>query len=204
MKDTIGAVIAGGASSRYGSPKALVTIGGVRVVDRVIAALRMVCKDVIAIVNDSELARAIGLPHRADVLQNAGALAGVHAALLHARDAGSAGVLAAACDMPFLNGDLLREIASRSGHADVVVPESEGRRGIEPLCAWYSTSCIDPIEATIARGDARMIGFHNDVTVARVPLARVRELGDASVMFRNLNTPEDREIAERLLTERVA
>src|SRR5690606_22361496 len=99
----IGAVIAGGASSRFGSPKALATVGGTRVVDRVIRSLRTALghRDVIAIVNDADLASRIGLPHRADVRAGAGALGGVHAALVWARERGSDGVLAAGCDMPF-------------------------------------------------------------------------------------------------------
>jgi len=205
MSIITGAVIAGGASSRYGSPKALAEIGGARVVDRVIGALRAaVGDDVCAIVNDDSLARAIGLPWRADTLHDAGALAGVHAALLWAREQECAGVLAVACDMPFINEALLREIVRSADGADVVVPESEGRRGIEPLCAYYAVRCIGPIEDAIARGDARMIGFHDDVDVVRIPLERVRQCGDVTVMFRNLNTPEDRDIADRLLAAKSA
>ncbi|CAN5772792.1 hypothetical protein BH23GEM10_BH23GEM10_16560 [soil metagenome] len=175
-----------------------------RVVDRVVAALRdtVAAADIIAIVNDPALAAAIGLPHRADTLRDIGALAGVHAALLHARACDRAGVIAVACDMPFVSSDLLREIAARSHDADVVLPESEGRRGVEPLCAFYGVACIDAIEAAAARGDTRMIGFHEDVGTVRVPLAVVRTFGEPAVLFRNLNTPADREAADREAAER--
>lgn len=197
--DLIGAILAGGASSRYGAPKALAEVGGARVVDRVAAALRVVVAgpDIIAIVNDAALAAAIGLPHRADALHDIGALAGVHAALLHARERDRAGVIAVACDMPFVSSALLHEIAARSGDADVVLPESEGRRGVEPLCAFYGVACIAAIEAAADRGDTRMIGFHEDVRTVRVPLDVVRTFGEPAVLFRNLNTPADRDAAER-------
>jgi len=198
----IGAVIAGGASSRFGSPKALATVGGTRVVDRVIRSLRTALghRDVVAIVNDAGLASRIGLPHRADVRAGAGALGGVHAALVWARERGSDGVLAAGCDMPFLAPDLMRTLAVTTGH-DLVIPESESRRGVEPLCAFYSTTCIAPIERAIERGDARMIGFHADVDVHRLPLERVRAFGDPAVMFMNLNTESDRAAADALAAE---
>lgn len=193
--------MAGGRSTRYGGPKALARVGGVRVVDRVAAALRAAVapSDVVAIVNDAALASAIGLEHRADTLRDAGALAGVHAALVWARDRALTGALVVACDMPFVEGGLLRALLAEAEavDADAVLPESAGPRGIEPLCAWYSTACIAAIEAAAARGDARMIGFHEDVLVHRLPLENVQTLGDPAALFQNLNTPADRVAAEQ-------
>ena len=80
---------------------------------------------------------------------------------------------------------------------DAVLPESTGPRGVEPLCAWYSTVCIAAIESGVARGDAPLIGFHQDIRVRRLPLERVRALGDPATLFQNLNTPADRVAAER-------
>jgi molybdopterin-guanine dinucleotide biosynthesis protein A len=197
----LGAIIAGGQSTRYGSAKALAVIGGIRVVDRAANALRaaLLADDIVAIVNEPELAEAIGLPHRPDALPGIGPLAGVHAALLWARQRHRSGVLALGCDMPFVEPALLREIVRRAGGADVVVPASEGRRGVEPLCAFYATACIAAIEAAAARGDSRMVGFHDDVAVERVPMAVVRGFGEPARMFLNINTPADRADAERRL-----
>jgi molybdopterin-guanine dinucleotide biosynthesis protein A len=196
-----GAIIAGGASSRFGSPKALAEVGGMRVVDRVAQALRAAAgNDIIAIVNDPDLALQIGLPHRPDAIAGAGALAGVHAALVWARERGRAGVLAAGCDMPFLSIALLNELLAHAGQ-DLVIPASDGPRGIEPLCAFYGTTCIAPIEDAVARGDARMIGFHEHVRVHRIAIDVVRTFGDPAIMFMNLNTAADLAAAERIVRE---
>jgi molybdopterin-guanine dinucleotide biosynthesis protein A len=197
-----GAIIAGGISSRFGSPKALAEVGGMRVIDRVAEALRAAgADDIIAIINDDGLAREVGLPHRGDALAGAGALAGVHAALLRAHELGNHGILAAGCDMPFLSAGLLRELLGHSRGRDVVLPASEGPRGVEPLCAYYGTSCIAPIETAIAQGDARMIGFHEHVRVHRVPLDVVRAFGDPAVVFMNMNTEADRLRADEIAGE---
>ncbi|MEX0906748.1 MAG: molybdenum cofactor guanylyltransferase [Gemmatimonadota bacterium] len=198
----LGAIIAGGRSTRYGAPKALARVGGVRVVDRVASALRAVvaAADIVAIVNDAALGDEIALPWRSDVLAGVGAVAGVHAALAWALERGCAGALVVACDMPFVESALLRAILDAAEPAvapDAVLPESAGPRGVEPLCAWYATSCISAIEAAAARGDGRMIGFHSDIAVTRIPLAQVRAFGDPSLLFRNLNTPADLLDAER-------
>jgi molybdopterin-guanine dinucleotide biosynthesis protein A len=197
----LGVVTAGGASSRYGSPKALALIGGRRVVDLAADALRAALRgdDIVAIINDAELARLVALPHRADVLHDVGPLAGVHAALLWARERGSSGVLIVGCDMPFLEPALLHELVIRGKDADAVVPESEGRRGIEPLCAYYGVACVAAIEDAIAAGDTRVVGFLKRVRLDRVPLERVRAFGDPRRMFFNVNTQQDRAEAEQTL-----
>jgi molybdopterin-guanine dinucleotide biosynthesis protein A len=193
-----GAVIAGGQSTRYGSPKALATVGGRRIVDRVLDALRVVADDVIVLANDASLGAQIGLPFRPDERTGLGALGGIHAALLWAEADGRTGVLAVACDMPFLSTGLLRHILGEATDADVVVPEGGGRHGIEPLCAYYATSCLPSIEAALARQDARMVAFHDDVRVRRVPRAAVERFGAPEILFLNVNTADDRARAERI------
>jgi molybdopterin-guanine dinucleotide biosynthesis protein A len=214
----LGSIIAGGASTRYGSPKALACIGDRRVVDRVADALRLALgtdRDdspdrgprIVAIVNEPPLAREIGLPSQPDVFAGIGPLAGVHAALLWAAALGRDGVLAVGCDMPFIEPALLREIVARADRFDVVLPSSEGRRGVEPLCAWYATSCIPAIETAVARGDTRVLGFHDasagasGLRVDRVPLEVVGTFGDPAHMFLNVNTLQDRQEAEQRLRE---
>ena len=195
----LGAIIAGGASTRYGSPKALARLGGVRVIDRVAAALREACGGVFAIINDPAIAAEVGLPHRADVLHDVGALAGVHAALGWAHEVGADGIVAVGCDMPFVTAPLLRALLERADEAQIVVPESEGPRGVEPLCACYRIACLTAIEHAIARGDTRMVGFFPDVSVVRLPIEDVRRHGDPALLFRNINTPADLADAERRL-----
>lgn len=197
----MGAIMAGGSSTRFGSPKALAEVGGRRVADRVAGVLREALGDdatIVAIVNDAALAAELGMPHRSDLIPGAGALSGVHTALVWARENGCDGIIAVSCDMPFIPATLLRELLARRADADVVIPQSDGPRGVEPMCAYYGTGCIDAIEDAIARGDARMIGFHGHVTVQRVSNDVVRACGDPSVLFMNMNTEQDRVQAERL------
>lgn len=197
-----GAIIAGGASSRFGSPKALARVGGVRIIDRAARALRSVTgDDIIAIINDPDIARQVSLRSTPDALAGAGALAGVHAALVWAREHGHAGVVAVGCDMPFVAAGLLEELISDTAGHDIVIPASSGPRGVEPLCAYYGTDCIAPIEDAIAQGDARMIGFHEHVRVRRIPLDVVRSFGDPAILFMNVNTESDRDAAERIAEE---
>lgn len=201
MTQALGVVLAGGLSTRYGSPKAFATVAGERIVDRAATALREVTERVVVIANDPAIAGALGLPTRPDVQPGLGALGGIHSALTWAGDEGRPGALVVACDMPFVSVPLLRRMLALAPAADVVTPESGGPRGIEPLCAYYATSCLPAIEAAIARGDVRAIAFHEAVRVTRIPLDEVRTYGEPATIFLNVNTPEDRERAERLAAE---
>ncbi len=198
-----GAILAGGESRRFGAPKALATVGSARIIDRVRAALADACQDVVLIANDAAVHADLGLRTRPDARPGLGALGGILSALLWAAEEGRSGALAVPCDMPFLSASLLRRLLADADGCDVVAPESGGRRGVEPLCAWYGVGCIPAIEAELARGERHIVGFFDDVRVRRVPLAEVRAFGEPDVLFLNVNTPGERERADRLATRGV-
>ncbi len=198
----LGVVMAGGKNTRFGDLKAFAEVGGERIVDRVLAALRAAADDVVVSANDAAY-QQLGLPIRSDILKDAGPLGGIHAALCWARERNAAGILAVACDMPFPSASLLRTLRETGRNYDAVLPESGGRRGVEPLFAYYGTACIAAIEAAVARDDRRMIGFHDDINLYRLPLEEVRQHGDPDVLFMNVNSREELESARRM-AERVS
>ncbi len=200
MNRICGAAIAGGRSRRYGEPKSFALVGGRRLIDRVLDALRAASDEQVVIANEPAAYASLGLPIRGDTLPDAGAVAGIHAALLHAAAHDCDGVVVLACDMPFPSVALLRALVAhaRTAQADAVLPASDGPRGVEPLCAYYGVACIGPIEKAVARGDLRVIGFHDDVRVSVLPAADVARYGDPQRLFMNVNTPDDRAAAERL------
>lgn len=199
----LGAIQAGGRSLRFGAPKALATVGGVRILDRVRTSLEVATEQILLVANEPETFADAALPIRGDALPGSGALGGIHTALLWARERGADGVLSIACDMPFVPAALLNELRTiaDSRDWDVVAPESGGRRGVEPLCAWYGIACIAAIEAAVAREDRRVIAFFEDVRVAALPLEAVRVFGDPGTLFMNVNTQEDLDRAEAIAAE---
>lgn len=107
-------------------------------------------------------------------------------------------VVCLAWDMPFAPSALLAELAARLGDADVAIPESDSRRGLEPLCAGYGAACGPAIRAALARGESRAIAFHAEVRVARLSREDVLQYGDPDVLFFNVNAPDDLARAEVL------
>ncbi|MFN8665749.1 MAG: molybdenum cofactor guanylyltransferase [Gemmatimonadaceae bacterium] len=190
-----GVILAGGGATRFdGRPKGLEVVGGRRIIDRVADALRAVSDDLLLIANDPGAdAWLPGVRTCRDVRPGEGSLGGLHAALSHAAGA----VLVVAWDMPFVSAPLLARLRAlgEEGH-DAAVAESLGRRGVEPVCAWYGPQALDAIARALDRGDRRAIAFLDEVRVARLALAEVRRFGDPASLFLNVNTPE--ELAEAI------
>lgn len=189
-----GAILAGGRSTRYGGlPKGLEVVHGQRIIDRVRSALEPVVDDLLLVANDDAAADWLpGVRTVRDVLRDVGSVAGIHAALVHA----ASPVIVVAWDMPFVTTGLLRALRDAGRDADAAVPESDSRRGLEPLCAYYASPCAAAIERRIAAGDRRVVAFYDDVRVARLPAEDVARFGDPALMFMNVNTPEERIVAE--------
>lgn len=195
----LGAVLAGGRSSRFGSDKGLAEIAGVRLARRVVQALEPVTGRVVIVANEPAEYAAEGWEVRPDVVPGIGALGGIHAAVSWAADLGVTGCLVLACDMPLVPPSLLAELAAGLGSAAVAVPASRGPRGLEPLCAAYSVECLPAIERAIRRGDRAVISFFGEVDVRVLDLTVVSRFGQPERIFFNVNRPEDRRIAESLL-----
>jgi molybdopterin-guanine dinucleotide biosynthesis protein A len=189
-----GVILAGGAASRYGgNPKGLERVAGRRIIDRVANALGETSDALLLVANDPHAASWLpGVRVEPDVRPGLGSLGGIHAALVRA----GGPVLVVAWDMPFVSASLLGELREIARGADAAVPESGSRRGVEPMCAYYDVACLAAIERRLAADDRRVVSFFDDVRVARLPAERVALHGDPSVLFMNVNSPEELLLAE--------
>lgn len=191
------AILAGGAARRFdGQPKGLVEIGGTRIIDRVASALRDVTStDPAVIVGDpGQLKLVSDFDATVDTIPGAGTLGGIYTAV----SLGDDHVLVVAWDMPFLSRGLLEELCNVGPEHDAVLPESTGRRGVEPLCAVYGPRCAAPIRDQLHSDDLRAIGFHNRIDLGTIPLGKVRSFGDPDKMFFNVNSSSDLQLAEEM------
>lgn len=191
------AILAGGAATRYeGRPKGLERVGGERILDRLLTVLKAATGEAPLLVANAPGADAWapGLRLIADPRPDCGSLGGIYAALT----AGDGPVLLVAWDMPFVSVDLLQALAGGAAGYDAFLPESDGRRGVEPLCAVYGPACVDPIVRQLDDEDFRAVGFHEAVRVGRLPLDAVSRFGDPATLFFNVNTPDDLAEAEEL------
>ena len=192
-----GVVQAGGKSTRMGGePKALIDLGGRRIVERVVAAIAPVVDDVLVVTNTPEHYAFLGLPMVGDIFPDHGSLGGIYSGLKAA--AGDA-AFTVACDMPFLRADVARVVVARAGEADVVIPRLGDQ--LETMHAVYAKACLPHIEQRLRAGRLKIVGFFDDVRVLEISEAEVRRIADPTIVFMNVNTPDElaraRELEER-------
>lgn len=192
-----GVVLAGGMSRRLGRNKALEPVGGQPIITRVFDRLSQVAGELVAVVNDAERAASLPLPSGAvvavDRYPGAGPLGGLFTGLAATSQPWA---LIVACDMPFINLDLVRHmLALRPGH-DIVVPVLNGFT--EPLHALYSTRCLTWMEERLKANDLKISRFFDQARVRYIPEEAVRRLDPDLTSFFNVNTQEDVDRAQSL------
>ena len=198
-----GAILAGGGATRFGGrPKGLEVIGGERILDRLTRVLTAALGEPpLLVANAPESAGwRPDLRTVADVRPGLGALGGIYTAVMEA----PAPVVCVAWDMPFVSESLIQALAEGLERHDAVLPESTGRRGVEPLCAAYGPACADAIAQSLGAGDLRAIGFHDRIAVGILPLEQVRSLADHELLFFNVNTADDLVRADQLWRQRAS
>jgi molybdopterin-guanine dinucleotide biosynthesis protein A len=192
-----GVIQAGGKSTRMGGrPKALLELGGRRIIERVLDAIAPVVDDVLVVTNTPELYGFLGLPMVADVYPDHGSLGGIYSGLAAA--VGDA-AFTVACDMPFLHREVARLVVARAGEGDVVVPRVGEQ--LETMHAVYGKACLPHIEARLREGRFRIVGFFEHVRVVEIDAAEVARHRAPDVVFMNVNTPEELARARALAAE---
>lgn len=176
-----------------GRPKALLELGGRRIVERVIAAVAPAVDELLVVTNTPELYAFLGLPMVGDVYPDHGSLGGIYSGL---RAAQGDAAFTVACDMPFLHPDVVRLVVARAGEGDVVIPRVGGQW--ETLHAAYAKSCLPHIEARLLAGRLKIVEFFEGVRVVEIAEAAVGRYRDPALVFMNVNTPEELARAEAL------
>jgi molybdopterin-guanine dinucleotide biosynthesis protein A len=109
----LGAILAGGHSTRFGSDKAHALWNGVPLIDHVAVRLTTVAQAIVVCGRDHD-----GIPSITDRPgPGLGPLAGLNAALHHARALGLDHVITIPCDTPLLSASLLEALAGGAGDA---------------------------------------------------------------------------------------
>ena len=198
-----GAILAGGGATRFGGkPKGLEIVGGERILDRLVTVMTTALGEPPLLVANAPDAMGWRPDLRTvpDVRSGYGALGGIYTAVV----AAPAPVVCVAWDMPFVSELLLRALAEGLARHDAVLPQSDGRRGLEPLCAAYGPACGPAIEQSFEAGDLRAISFHQRIGVGILPLEQVRALADPDLLFFNVNTADDLTRADDLWRRRAS
>ncbi len=189
-------VLAAGTSSRMGSPKPLLTLGGRPLLERVLETVRDTQVDDIVVVLGHEAdrvrdsvsfdgARAVVNPAYTDGMSTS-LRAGVRAA-----DPRSDGLLIVLGDQPFVESATINRLIERrnGSHAKILIPTYEGARGNPVLLDRSLSEDVQSIRGD--QGCRAIFGHHAD-GILEVPV------DDPGILV-DLDTPEQITLAEEVV-----
>jgi molybdopterin-guanine dinucleotide biosynthesis protein A len=183
VKHGLAGIFVGGAGTRMGGvAKGLMrTVHGTTIVEHLRGLVEGLGLRVVLVGAGGAYAD-LGLEVVADQPSGIGPLGGLLALLQRANHTR---VLALACDMPFVSGELLERLLAASNDAPIVAPRRDGRW--EPLCARYDAARVVPQAMALARERdhslQRLLGEHGAI---ELPLD-----SDDANQLRDWDTPED-------------
>jgi molybdenum cofactor guanylyltransferase len=195
----LGLVLAGGLARRMGGgDKARIRIGGVTILERVLARFQPQCAGTILNANGDPARFAdTGLTVVPDSVPDfagplAGILAGLDWAAAHREDITD--VASVPGDCPFLPGDLVERLSAARAAAGVPLACARSGDWRHPVVGLWRVALRDDLRRALIGEDLRKI----EIWTARHGIA-VADWPDAPVdPFFNVNTPEDAATAERM------
>jgi molybdenum cofactor guanylyltransferase len=188
----VGVLLAGGAARRFsGMPKGLALVDGLRIADRVLAALRSATDRQVVVANDARAPFWFpGMKIMRDSEEGLGPLHGLRTALVAAK---GDPLIVVAWDMPFVTAALLHHLRTlgESGMS-AVIPTSGVPASAQPLCAYYAPEALAVCERLLAAGERRAGALHDTLpSVRRLGASELAALGDPSRLLLSVDTLSD-------------
>jgi molybdopterin-guanine dinucleotide biosynthesis protein A len=171
--DVTGVLLVGGASTRFGSAKALAVLDGETLGERAYRALGEAFERVMAVGKEGD-ALPLPFPVFDDGSDERAAIVGVAASL---RLAETDLCVVLPTDMPFVSAGLLRSLAEAADGVDAVVVQTG------PLPGAYRRSALPVLERRIAVGE---LALHEALAELKT-----RSVDGDVEELRNVNTPAD-------------
>ena len=190
-------ILAGGKSSRFGRNKALEMVDDKNLIQRVIERVMPIsCQIIVAgSVWQPGFPSASSIQYKLDLYPDKGPLGGIYTGLLASESFHN---LVVACDMPFLNVNLLRYMLRICPGFAAVVPFTDR---IQPLHAAYTQDCLDNMQAALKNHRLGIARFLDTVTVKYIMKEECQRLDPNLLSFFNINTEADLARANILAAE---
>lgn len=187
----IGVVLSGGENRRIPVLKGFLTVEGKPIIKRSISILSRIFDRVVISTNMPEKYFCFGLPLIGDIKKDKGPMAGILSVLAAT---GEDSLFVVACDMPFINEDLIRYMVDRykgtvRGVVDAVIPVFGG--GNQPLFGIYTRGVIKTMEKMIRNEQRSLSGMLTDLQVRYVTENEIKDVDPRGESFVSINTVED-------------
>ena len=137
-------ILAGGKSTRMGTNKSLLRIGGITIIERVVNLMKGLFQDVLLITNQTEEFSFLKIMMLEDIHKNTGPLAGIHSALVDTKTEKN---FIISCDMPLMTGEVIKYLVDYPTERPITIARADNF--IQQLCGVYYKSLVPFIESII-------------------------------------------------------
>ncbi len=191
-----GVILSGGLATRYdGTEKALLRVGGVRILDRLYKIYSALFDEIILVTNCPQKFLEWDLLIVSDLFPIRSALTGIHAGLFYMTNPFA---FISACDTPFLKKEMVEAVIGKlEDQIDIVIPETSA--GLEPLCAAYSKRCLEAAQNHLEQEKLKVIKAFRKSRTKTISEKALRKIDPELQSFFNVNTPDDLHLAEEMI-----
>lgn len=193
-----GVILSGGLNKRFdGENKAFISVGGRRIIDRLLDVFSDLFDEIILVTNHPELFLQWDLTIVTDIIDLRSSLTGIHTGLFYSNNPYA---FFSACDTPFLKKELVEILVKQiEQKIDIIMPETAA--GFEPLCAIYSKRCLKPAEDHLKANKVKIQWAFRSNRIKNIPENQLRTVDPELRSFLNINTPEDLVRAEEMIAQ---
>ncbi|MCC6139173.1 MAG: molybdenum cofactor guanylyltransferase [Nitrospira sp.] len=195
-----GVILAGGKSRRMGEDKRFLVVGEATLLARTVSVMTGKFPEVlIVIAQDSEPLAVSGCTVHRDLISDCGSLGGLYTGLTKATNER---IFIVACDMPFLQPEMIQRFVDRDPAADIVMAQLPD--GLQPLHALYGKRALPILERMAVAHELKIknIALEPSLRTTIVLPAEWSDEDPLAQSFQNVNTPADLEAARSALRHR--
>jgi molybdopterin-guanine dinucleotide biosynthesis protein A len=193
-----GVILSGGLNTRFGgNNKAFSSVGGRRILDRLLDVFSELFDEIILVTNHPQHFLKWDLTIVTDIFDLRSSLTGIHTGLFYANNPYA---FFSAFDTPFLKKELVEILVQQiEEKLDIIMPETTA--GFEPLCAIYSKRCLKPAEDHLKANKLKIQWAFRSNRIKNIPENLLRSVDPQLRSFFNINTPEDLARAEEMVAK---
>ena len=180
------AILAGGKSRRMGQDKSFIMLDGRMMIEHILDRIQPLGQPIIIIANHPAAYARFGLPIYPDILPDAAAMGGIHAAISHSQ---TEHTFCVACDMPGLSTLLMQGMIDQPMDYDALVPRvGDVAQGLHAI---YNRRCLSSLTTLIEQRQLRVSNLFNRVNTRYLDQDWLQPYMMDGDVFMNVNTPAD-------------
>lgn len=203
-------ILMGGSNRRIGKEKTFLKIGEKTILEMMLEKLNQLRKKddrIIIVTNDisslqGRLSKSKFFSQHGtidvvgDLIPGAGPLGGIYSGLMASSTEYN---FVFACDMPFLDVNLIQHMLRKKADYDVLIPKYGDC--FEPLHAVYSRSILPVIKERIEQGTCKIQSIFSKVKVKYITEREMEKFGNWREFFFNINTLSELKKARKIFKQ---